>query len=120
MKLRYLKLAIAAYLLSFPINLFAQSKNILWYDKPAANWNEALPIGNGFIAAMVFGSPELERLQLNESTIWAGGPNNTVDSAAKPYINQVRALLVQKKYLEAQLLANKSVGQKGNGGMPYQ
>jgi len=97
-----------------------QGKNTLWYDKPAANWNEALPIGNGYIAAMVFGSPQLERLQLNESTIWGGGPNNTVDSAAKPYINQVRDLLVQKKYLEAQLLANKSVTQKGNGGMPYQ
>jgi len=98
----------------------AQSRNMLWYDKPAANWNEALPIGNGYIAAMVFGTTQLERLQLNESTIWGGGPNNTVDSAAKPYINQVRALLAQKKYVEAQLLANKSVNQKGNGGMPYQ
>src|SRR5471030_2622342 len=118
MRIKYLTFIIC--LLSYCENVLAQNKNILWYDKPAANWNEALPIGNGYIAAMVFGSPQLERLQLNESTIWAGGPNNTVDSAARPYINQVRDLLVQKKYLEAQLLANKSVNQKGNGGMPYQ
>lgn len=98
----------------------AQNKNVLWYDKPAANWNEALPLGNGYLGAMVFGAPQQERLQLNESTIWGGGPNNTVDSAAKPYINQVRSLLVQKKYLEAQELANKYLGPKGNSGMPYQ
>jgi alpha-L-fucosidase 2 len=69
---------------------------------------------------MVFGSPQLERLQLNESTIWGGGPNNTVDSAARPYINEVRALLAQKKYVEAQELTNKQLGPKGNSGMPYQ
>jgi len=120
MKTKYLKLVVAACMLCYHASVFAQSKNILWYDKPAANWNEALPIGNGYIAAMVFGATQLERLQLNESTIWGGGPNNTVDSAAKPYINQVRALLVQKKYLEAQQLANKQLGPKGNSGMPYQ
>lgn len=120
MKPKYLKFLAAASLLLFNANVFAQNRNILWYDKPAANWNEALPIGNGHIAAMVFGTASKERLQLNESTIWGGGPNNTVDSAARPYINQVRALLVQKKYLEAQLLANQHVTQKGNGGMPYQ
>jgi alpha-L-fucosidase 2 len=120
MKPKYQKLVVVACLLFFNANLFAQGKSNLWYDKPAANWNEALPIGNGYIAAMVFGTTQLERLQLNESTIWAGGPNNTVDSAAKPYINQVRALLTQKKYPEAQLLANKQLTQKGNGGMPYQ
>ncbi|SEO78732.1 glycoside hydrolase N-terminal domain-containing protein [Mucilaginibacter sp. OK283] len=120
MKPKYQKLIVVACLFFLNASVFAQGKNNLWYDKPAANWNEALPIGNGYIAAMVFGTTQLERLQLNESTIWAGGPNNTVDSAAKPYIDQVRTLLAQKKYLEAQLLANKQVTQKGNGGMPYQ
>ena len=98
----------------------AQSRYTLWYDKPAANWNQALPIGNGYIAGMIFGSPEQERIQLNECTIWGGGPNNTVDSAALPYIKQVRSLLDQKKYEEAQLLANKKLEPKGNSGMPYQ
>src|ERR1700730_13343680 len=44
----------------------------LWYRQPAAGWNEALPIGNGRLAAMVFGGIETERIQLNEETIWAG------------------------------------------------
>nr|WP_294948968.1 glycoside hydrolase family 95 protein [uncultured Mucilaginibacter sp.] len=116
----YLKFAALCILLCCHANIFAQSRNILWYDKPAANWNEALPIGNGFIGAMVFGNTQLERLQLNESTIWGGGPNNNLDSAARPYINEVRALLAQKKYVEAQQLANKQLAPKGNSGMPYQ
>jgi alpha-L-fucosidase 2 len=92
----------------------------LWYNKPAKNWNEALPLGNGFIGGMVFGNVQNERIQLNESTIWGGGPNNTIDSSAMPYINQVRRLLAEKKYAEAQELANSKLGPKGNSGMPYQ
>ncbi|WP_316769953.1 glycosyl hydrolase family 95 catalytic domain-containing protein [Pedobacter frigiditerrae] len=92
----------------------------LMYDKPSANWNEALPIGNGFIGAMVFGGIQQERLQLNETTIWGGGPNNNVDTAAKAAIDEVRGLLNQKKYVEAQTLANQKLGPKGNSGMPYQ
>lgn len=50
-------------------------KNIkLWYDKPAAQWVEALPLGNGRIGAMVFGSVEDELIQLNEGSLWSGGP----------------------------------------------
>jgi len=119
MKLRFLFLVAFIYLL-FSQTMVVAQRNVLRYNVSASNWNEALPIGNGYIAAMIFGTPRQERLQLNESTIWAGGPNNTVDSAAKPYINQVRTLLMQKKYLEAQLLANSHIGQRGNGGMPYQ
>ena len=92
----------------------------LWYTRPATNWNEALPIGNGFIGGMVFGGVQQERIQLNESTIWGGAPNNNIDSAAKPHIEEVRVLLAQKKYLEAQAAANKYLGPKGNSGMPYQ
>jgi len=95
-------------------------RNVLWYDKPATNWNEALPIGNGFIGGMIFGSPEKERIQLNESTIWAGGPNSNIDTGARVNIDEVRKLLVQKKYVEAQDLANRKLGPKGNSGMPYQ
>lgn len=93
---------------------------MLRYDKPAANWNEALPIGNGHIGGMVFGGTSLERVQVNENTVWAGGPNNTIDSAAKPYVDQVRQLLNQKKFQEAQALASKYLAPKGNSGMPYQ
>ncbi|WP_449437880.1 glycoside hydrolase family 95 protein [Pedobacter steynii] len=97
-----------------------QGRNVLWYNKPAANWNEALPIGNGFIGGMVFGGAARERVQLNESTIWAGGPNSNIDTEASTALAEVRALLDQKKYIEAQTLANKKLGPKGNSGMPYQ
>jgi alpha-L-fucosidase 2 len=101
---------------------FAQDKgrHQLWYTKPANNWNEALPIGNGFIGGMIFGGLEHERIQLNESTIWAGGPNNNIDPEAGNSITEVRALLALKKYVEAQELANRKLGPKGNSGMPYQ
>lgn len=92
----------------------------LWYNKPAESWTEALPLGNGFIGGMVFGNVQNERIQLNESTIWGGGPNSTIDSGAMPYINQVRRLLAEKKYEQAQQLANSKLGPKGNSGMPYQ
>eukprot|EP01136_Pigoraptor_vietnamica_P011779 Opistho-1_new@51022 len=69
---------------------------------------------------MDFGGTQTERLQLNETTIWGGGPNNNIDAEAKPAIEEVRALLNQKKYVEAQNVANKKLGPKGNSGMPYQ
>lgn len=90
------------------------------YNEPSANWNEALPIGNGFLGAMVFGGMQQERLQLNETTIWGGGPNNNVDTTAKITIDEVRSLLNQKKYVEAQALSDRKLGPKGNSGMPYQ
>jgi len=98
----------------------ANNRNKLWYTQPAANWNQALPIGNGRIGGMIFGNSAMERVQLNEATIWGGGPNNTIDSAARPHIKEVRELLAQKKYAEAQTAANKYLGPKGNSGMPYQ
>ena len=55
----------------------------LWYRQPAAKWTEALPIGNGRIGAMVFGGINRERLQLNEDTLWAGGPYDPVNPKAK-------------------------------------
>ena len=92
----------------------------LWYDQPAANWNEALPIGNGKLAAMVFGVPAREQLQLNEETVWAGGPNNNVKPDAFPIIQKLRALLLDKKYIEAQQIADAEMQPYGNSGMPYQ
>ena len=48
----------------------------LWYDHPASEWEEALPIGNGRIGAMVYGGTDRERLQVNEESIWLGGPQS--------------------------------------------
>ncbi|WP_092679107.1 glycoside hydrolase family 95 protein [Hymenobacter arizonensis] len=92
----------------------------LWYDRPAANWNEALPLGNGRLGAMVFGAPERERLQLNEETIWAGGPNNNVKADALPVVQQLRTQLLAGQLVEAQALAQARMQPAGNSGMPYQ
>src|SRR3954464_3094484 len=88
--------------LLFSITLQAQSGQDLklWYDKPASNWNEALPIGNGRLAAMVFGGTQTEQLQLNEETVWAGEPGNNVPGGTFDSIQQVRKLLFEGKYKE--------------------
>lgn len=92
----------------------------LWYDKPAQVWTEALPLGNGRLGAMVFGTPGIEHIQLNEETIWAGRPNNNPNPNALEYIPKVRDLVFEGKYLEAQTLATEKVMSKTNSGMPYQ
>ena len=95
----------------------------LWYNTPAQTWTQALPVGNGVIGGMVYGTPAVERIQLNEETIWAGQPNNVVNPHAKDALPEVRRLIFEGKYKEAQDLANakvmpNAVGQ--NMGMPYQ
>ena len=92
----------------------------LWYDRPAQVWTEALPLGNGRLGAMVYGTPATEQIQLNEETIWAGRPNNNANPNALEYIPRVRHLVFSGKYLEAQTLATEKVMAKTNSGMPYQ
>lgn len=92
----------------------------LWYDHPARNWNQALPLGNGRLGAMVFGTPATGHLQLNEETVWSGGPNNNINPAMKAEIPVLRRLLFEKKYNEAQQAANKMMEHKPNNGMAYQ
>ena len=93
---------------------------VLWYDKPAAKWVEALPVGNGRLGAMVFGGVNQERLQLNEGTLWAGGPYNPVNPQAKDALPQVRQLVNEGKYREAASLLSAKVMAKPLGQMPYQ
>ena len=98
----------------------AGSPHKLWYDHPAQNWNEALPIGNGRLGAMVFGNVAAERLQLNEETIWAGRPNNNANPEALEYLPKVRQLVWEGRYKEAQDMATQHVQSNTNHGMPYQ
>ena len=63
---------------------------VMKYDSPASVWNEALPLGNGRIGAMVFGAPGMERLELNEETYWAGSPHGTGVKGLKPLIDDAR------------------------------
>ncbi|MBL0745422.1 glycoside hydrolase family 95 protein [Chryseolinea lacunae] len=90
---------------------FAQSDLKLWYDAPARNWNEALPIGNGRLGAMVFGTVKEERIQLNEATLWSGGPVNTNPNPAAPtYIDDIRKALFSEDYKRAEELTKKVQG----------
>ncbi|XMO85367.1 glycoside hydrolase family 95 protein [Algibacter sp. AS12] len=93
---------------------------VLWYDAPAANWNEALPLGNGRLGAMVYGNPENENIQLNESTLWAGGPHRNDNPNAKGALSEIRALLFAGKYDEAHKLANNKFISETSAGMPYE
>ncbi len=92
----------------------------LWYEQPAGKWVEALPIGNGRISAMVFGGVEQERLQLNEGTLWAGGPYDPVNPEAKAALPEVRQLIFAGKYREAAKLISAKVMAKPLTQMPYQ
>jgi len=92
----------------------------LWYDQPADNWNQALPVGNGRLGAMVYGGTARETLQLNEDTVWAGGPNNNVNPDIAPHIGRVNEALFKGEFTDAQRLANKHLHSKTNNGMPYQ
>jgi alpha-L-fucosidase 2 len=117
-------LTVHIFLIAIVGNLRAQDLK-LWYPQPAADWNEALPVGNGRLAAMVFGNPTKEKLQLNEETVWAGGPGNNIpDTNFKASLPEVRKLLFEGKYEEAQALAMKmsprEPGPNNNYGMPYQ
>lgn len=77
----------------------------LWYEKPAEDWNWALPIGNGRLGAMVFGGVSREVLQLNEDSVWYGGPRNRNNPDAQKYLPEIRRLLMDGQVAEAEQLA---------------
>jgi len=83
----------------------------LWYKEPAKEWVEALPIGNGRLGAMVFGKPDIELLQLNEETLWTGGPVDLNPNSGSPkYLVPVRQALFAGDYDEATQLCKKMQG----------
>ena len=77
----------------------------LWYPAPAAQWVEALPVGNGRLGAMVFGGVAKERIQFNEATIWTGGPHDYARPGARRYLDTLRTLLYAGKRADAEALA---------------
>lgn len=108
-------------LLSFLcLNAIAQENLKLWYNKPASDWNQALPLGNGRLGVMVFGNPNIEQLQLNEETIWAGSPNSNSHKFEDGLLEKVRNLIFEGKYVEAQDIATAKIMSPKNHGMPYQ
>ena len=88
----------------------------LFYQRPAKRWVEALPIGNGRLGAMVFGGIQEERLQLNELSLWSGGPQPNADRPdAWKHLPEIRKLLSERKYSEAQSLTNRYMTNQGGG-----
>ena len=92
----------------------------LWYEQPAHTWEEALPLGNGRLGAMVYGGVAKETIQLNEDTFWAGGPHNNLNPAARAALPEIRRLIAAGQHAKASALAEKSISSQGAHGMPYQ
>jgi alpha-L-fucosidase 2 len=92
----------------------------LWYRRPALKWTGALPVGNGRLGAMVFGGVGRERLQLNEDTLWAGGPYDPDNTNALAALPEVRKLIFAGQYAEAQKLAGQKMMAQPLKQMPYE
>lgn len=92
----------------------------LWYDHPAEAWVEALPVGNGRSGAMIFGGVAEERLQLNESTLWAGGPHDYTNPQAREALDEIRRLVFAGEYVAATRLADAKFMSRPIGQAPYQ
>jgi alpha-L-fucosidase 2 len=104
------------------VNASAQDHDLkLWYNEPAGKvWEAAMPIGNGRLAAMVFGNPANETIKLNEGTVWSGSPTRNDNPDALAALPEVRKLLFEDKYEEASKLAAQKIQSKRNNGMKYQ
>ena len=90
-----------------PITPSEESPMCLWYVKPAEKWEEALPIGNGRLGAMVFGGLADERIQFNEDTLWTGRPHEYQHEGAVESLPAIRQLLSEGKQKEAEALASE-------------
>jgi hypothetical protein len=92
----------------------------LWYRQLATNWTSALPIGNGRLGAMIFGGVERERLQLNEDTLWAGGPYDPDNTNAFAVLPEVRRLIFAGQHDDAARIISEKMMAKPLGQMPYE
>jgi len=110
-------LCAAAFLLPIGAHASAQAPSALalWYDEPAASWNHALPVGNGRLGAMVFGGVGRERIQLNEETLWSGGPYDPVVEDAHEALPQIRRYLFEGDFQRAHDLFGRTMM-----GVPYE
>ena len=86
-----------------------EQKQRLWYLQPAIEWNEALPIGNGRLGAMIFGGIAEEKLQLNEDSVWYGGPRDRNNEDALPHLPVIRELVMNGRLHEAEALAGMAM-----------
>ena len=92
----------------------------MWYEQPAGKWDEALPVGNGRLGAMICGRPERETIWLNEDSIWSGKPLNRINPDAPKYLPQIRNLIRQGNIAEAENLALKALAGTPNSERTYE
>jgi len=105
------------------INVFAQKKQELklWYDAPSGKvWENALPIGNGRLGAMIYGNVAKETIQLNEHTVWSGSPNQNNNPLALDSLPLIRKLIFEGRQKEAERIVNKAIISKTSHGQMYQ
>ncbi|MEN3541328.1 glycoside hydrolase N-terminal domain-containing protein, partial [Microbispora sp. ZYX-F-249] len=104
-----------------PPQVRAANDLALWYDESAGTeWLRALPIGNGRLGAMVFGNVDTERLQLNEDTIWAGGPYDQSNTRGAGALGQIRQLVFQNQWSQAQSLIDQNMLGNPSAQLAYQ
>jgi len=114
-----MKNILIAALLLLPNIISAQQDLKLWYNKPAVVWTEALPVGNGRLGAMIFGKAEEELIQLNEATLWSGGPvKKNLNPDAFEYLAKARAALAKGDYATANQLVKHMQGNYSESYMP--
>ena len=102
--------------LSLSLVMTAMAQDLkLWYSRPAKQWTDALPIGNSRMGAMVFGGVEQETLQLNEETFWAGGPHNNLNPKGRYALDNIRQLVFNDKFAEAQKMIDANFNTPQNG-----
>ncbi len=122
MQSRRVTLLVLFFLLSSNV-IFAQAPSeplSLWYRQAAKRWTEALPIGNGRLGGMIFGGVSQERIQLNEDTLWAGGPYDPNNSEALEALPKAQQLIFEGKYREADRLIGQKMMAKPLKQLPYQ
>ncbi len=118
-----MKLSFFLFLVTLSTAGFSQPKSALklWYNSPSGQtWENALPVGNGRLGAMVYGNVARETIQLNEHTVWSGSPNRNDNPDALAALPEVRRLIFDGKQKEAEKLANKAIISKKSQGQMFQ
>src|SRR5919206_253966 len=93
----------------------------LWYKQPSGRtWENAMPIGNGRLGAMVYGNVEKETIQLNENTVWSGSPNRNDNPLALDSLAVIRKLIFEGKQKEAERIANRVIITKKSHGQKFE
>ena len=117
------KLFFISLLLFITASSFSQTKTglKLWYNKPSGTtWENALPIGNGRLGAMIYGNVAKETIQLNEHTVWSGSPNRNDNPLALDSLANIRQLIFEGKQKDAERIANRTIITKKSHGQKFE